>query len=133
MTQQNPMNLGWMSLPPEIPGEPFASTDLERIERDGGIELPAEQFDQLVDGAHRMADPLIAQLRAERLRRRRSAGRGSSEWTQMYVADLLGVAPNSVCQWERGYHLPSVALLRAWAALFDLDLALLYVRKEAAA
>lgn len=136
-----PIDMGWMSLPPDISGEPFAYTNLEQVERDGGIVVPAAQFDEFLENPEiglirrrpERVDPIAAWLRDERRRRHKREGLRSGRWSQRYVANRLGVVQPTVSQWELGTNLPRLPQLRAWAALFDLDVTLRPIAREVAA
>lgn len=78
-------------------------------------------------------DPIVAQLRAERLRRRRLEPARSGRWTQKDIADRLGTHQSTVSEWESGMNLPPLPRLRAWSELFDLTLVLLNSAGELAA
>lgn len=75
-------------------------------------------------------DPICRQLRRERMRRRRKEGLRGHRWTQEWVGEQLAVTQATVCQWEQGRNIPRLPQLRAWAALFDLDLALVAIASE---
>lgn len=60
-------------------------------------------------------DPIVEQLRAERVRR------GWSEWD---IASRVGCDQSAVNHWERGRRNPLPSNLRAWAGALGFDLLL---------
>ncbi len=48
--------------------------------------------------------------------------RESRSWTQLELANKLGVTPATVYNWERGRYEPSASKLRAIARTFDVSM-----------
>ena len=62
--------------------------------------------------------------------------REAQRWTQLGLANRLGVTPATVYNWERGRYEPTASKLRAIAQAFDVsmdDIALIEEQGKAAA
>ncbi|MBQ7935054.1 MAG: helix-turn-helix transcriptional regulator [Clostridia bacterium] len=51
-------------------------------------------------------------------------------WTQAYLADKIGISPQSVSKWECGIGYPDVTLFPVIADLFDISIGVLFGEKK---
>jgi len=74
-------------------------------------------------------DPDVAEV-VRRLRRTLTLKRIANDWTQAYLAGLIGCADHTVSTYETGRRTPSLPTLVRWASALGFELELTYDRRR---